>query len=219
MSRTNGKWVITISRRLETQTGDFNGVVVVTLGIENFLALYGQINIGHAGVIGLTTQSGVLLVRYPFKNNYIGAIVSDSPLFREYLKVQNSGIASSVSRFDKVERIFAFEKNKRYGLVTTVAVSKEEALAAWRKQAIQLAVLILIFTVALIVASYFLYSDLSRKTRDNKELKIIASEDALTGLFNRRTFDEKFCLKLPHVRITTRLFLFSLSMSIISKIQ
>ncbi|MEO3293147.1 diguanylate cyclase, partial [Enterobacter cloacae] len=191
VSRTNGKWVITISRRLETQTGDFNGVVVVTLGIENFLALYGQINIGHAGVIGLTTQSGVLLVRYPFKNNYIGAIVSDSPLFREYLKVQNSGIASSVSRFDKVERIFAFEKNKRYGLVTTVAVSKEEALAAWRKQAIQLAVLILIFTVALIVASYFLYSDLSRKTRDNKELKIIASEDALTGLFNRRTFDEK----------------------------
>lgn len=183
--------MITISRRLETQTGDFNGVVVVTLGIENFLALYGQINIGHAGVIGLTTQSGVLLVRYPFKNNYIGAIVSDSPLFREYLKVQNSGIASSVSRFDKVERIFAFEKNKRYGLVTTVAVSKEEALAAWRKQAIQLAVLILIFTVALIVASYFLYSDLSRKTRDNKELKIIASEDALTGLFNRRTFDEK----------------------------
>ncbi|STQ12594.1 diguanylate cyclase [Enterobacter cloacae] len=70
-------------------------------------------------------------------------------------------------------------------------MSKEEALAAWRKQAIQLAVLILIFTVALIVASYFLYSDLSRKTRDNKELKIIASEDALTGLFNRRTFDEK----------------------------
>lgn len=38
VSRTNGKWVITISRRLETQTGDFNGVVVVTLGIENFLA-------------------------------------------------------------------------------------------------------------------------------------------------------------------------------------
>ncbi|WP_410173239.1 sensor domain-containing diguanylate cyclase [Enterobacter cloacae] len=191
VSRTNGKWVITISRRLETHTGDFNGVVVVTLGIENFLALYGQIDIGHSGVIGLTTQSGVLLVRYPFKNNYIGAIVSDSPLFRKYLKVQNSGIASSVSRFDKVERIFAFEKNKRYGLVTTVAVSKEEALSPWRKQAVQLAVLILIFTVALIVASYFLYSDLSRKTRDNKELKIIASEDALTGLYNRRTFDEK----------------------------
>jgi hypothetical protein len=42
--------------------------VVVTLGIENFLALYGQINIGHLGVIGLTTQSGVLLVRHPFKN-------------------------------------------------------------------------------------------------------------------------------------------------------
>jgi hypothetical protein len=47
VSRTNGKWVITISRRLETHTGAFNGVVVVTLGIENFLALYGQINIGH----------------------------------------------------------------------------------------------------------------------------------------------------------------------------
>lgn len=191
VSRTNGKWVITISRRLETPTGAFNGVVVVTLGIENFLALYGQINIGHSGVIGLTTQSGVLLVRHPFKNNYIGAIVSDSPLFRTYLKVQNAGIASSVSRFDKIERIYAFEKNKRYGLVTTVAVSTQEALAPWRKQALQLSVLILVFTAILIAASCFLYSDLSRKTRDNRALKIIASEDALTGLFNRRIFDEK----------------------------
>lgn len=67
ISRTNGKWVITISRRLETHTGAFNGVVVVTLGIENFLTLYGQINIGHAGVIGLTTQTGVLLIRYPLR--------------------------------------------------------------------------------------------------------------------------------------------------------
>ena len=33
ISRTNGKWVITISRRLETHTGAFNGVVVVTLGL------------------------------------------------------------------------------------------------------------------------------------------------------------------------------------------
>lgn len=129
VSRTNGKWVITLSRRLETQSGAFNGVVVVTLGIENFLALYGQINIGHSGVIGLTTQSGVLLVRYPFKNTYIGTIVSDSPLFRKYLKVQNTGIASSISRFDKIERIYAYEKNRRYGLVTTVAVSIDEALA------------------------------------------------------------------------------------------
>lgn len=191
VSRTNGKWVITISRRLETHTGAFNGVVVVTLGIENFLALYGQINIGHLGVIGLTTQSGVLLVRHPFKNTYVGTIFSDSPLFRKYLKVQNTGIASSVSRFDKIERIYAYEKNRRYGLVTTVAVSIDEALAPWRKQAIQLALLIFVFTAILIVASYFLYSDLSRKTRDNKALKIIASEDALTGLYNRRIFDER----------------------------
>ena len=191
ISRTNGKWVITISRRLETHTGAFNGVVVVTLGIENFLTLYGQINIGHAGVIGLTTQTGVLLIRYPFKNTYIGTIFSDSPLFRKYLKVQNTGIASSVSRFDKIERIYAYEKNSRYGLVTTVAVSADEALSPWRKQAIQLALLIFVFTAILIVASYFLYSDLSRKTRDNKALKIIASEDALTGLYNRRIFDEK----------------------------
>ena len=30
-----------------------------------------------------------------------------------------------------------------------------------------------------------------KHTRDNKALKIIASEDALTGLYNRRIFDEK----------------------------
>jgi hypothetical protein len=41
---------------------------VVVLGIENFLHLFGKIDVGEQGSIGFATTSGQLLVRYPFVN-------------------------------------------------------------------------------------------------------------------------------------------------------
>lgn len=45
-SRSKQEWVITLSRRFNDPRGEFAGVVAVTLGIENFLRLFGKIDVG-----------------------------------------------------------------------------------------------------------------------------------------------------------------------------
>src|SRR5256885_13282976 len=57
------EWVITISRRYTDAEGQFAGAVVVALGVENFLRLFGKIDIGEKGAIALSTPGGQLLVR------------------------------------------------------------------------------------------------------------------------------------------------------------
>ncbi|CAI8848132.1 GGDEF domain-containing protein [Kosakonia quasisacchari] len=204
VSRTNGQWVITVSRRLEDKAGNFKGVAVLTLNIATFLQTYGKLDIGKQGAIALTSDSGILLIRYPFDEKYIGREISDSPLFTDYLKRKDSGIATSVSRFDKIARIYSFQKNKRYGLVTTVAVSMDEAMASWRRQSEVLAIVILFLIGCVSFSSYYLMRDVRNRARINKELsaakeslasanaelQVMAEEDALTGLANRRKFDE-----------------------------
>lgn len=204
VSRTNGQWVLTVSRRLEDKEGVFNGVAVLTLNIANFLQTYGKLDTGKEGTIALTSGTGTLLIRYPFDAKFIGRELSDSPLFTVYLKKSSAGIATSVSRFDKIERIYSFQKNKRYGLVTTVAVSMDEAMASWRRQAEILAIVILFLMGCVVFSSFFIIKEVRRRIRINKEiseakaslasenaeLQVIATEDALTGLANRRKFDE-----------------------------
>lgn len=210
ISRANGAWVLSVSRRIEDAKGVFQGVVVITLRVKNFLELYGRIDIGHSGVIALTSDSGVLLIRYPYNEKYIGQIISNSPLFTTYLKQNDSGTARATSRFDKVDRIYAFQKNLHYGLVTTVAVGLDEAMSSWRHQTEWLAFIVLMLTGGIVCSGYWLTLDFRKKvniSRDlskakeslifaNAQLMVMATEDALTGLANRRRFDDELLVEV-----------------------
>ncbi|SFE56916.1 diguanylate cyclase (GGDEF) domain-containing protein [Phytobacter palmae] len=206
ISRTTGKWVITISKRLEDENRMFRGVVVLTLNIENFLETYGKLDIGKNGSISLISDSGTLMIRFPFNEKFTGKIFSDSLLFTSYLKKSDSGTATVISRVDHIERIFAFQKNKRYGLVTTVAVSTDEALNSWRHHAEILGATIIFLIGCAFFSGGYVFKEISKRMQLNKELanakesllsanaqlKEMASVDSLTGLANRREFDHAF---------------------------
>ena len=129
-SRVNQEWVITISRRFNDDHGEFAGVVAMTLGVENFLQLFGKLDVGHDGAIGLAYTDGSMLVRYPFREQDMGRNFSKSPIFTKYLVDQPAGTASFTSSLDGVERLYAFRKSDKLPLVTTVALGKQDATSA-----------------------------------------------------------------------------------------
>ncbi len=203
-SRTNQEWVITISRRFNDAHGDFAGVVAVTLGVENFLHLFGQLDVGQDGAIGLSYTDGAILVRYPFREQDMGRNFSKSPIYAKYLVDQSVGTASFTSSLDGVERLYAFRKSDTLPLVTTVALGKREALAAWRFEA-QLSALVVCGLLALTGAiGWLLIRAMGRRIAAERELRETQQQlldsnqqlerqamlDALTGLANRRRFDE-----------------------------
>lgn len=203
-SRANQEWVITISRRFNDPQGAFAGVVAVTLGVENFLHLFGQLDVGHEGAIGLSYTDGSMLVRYPFREQDMGRNFSKSPIYAKYLVDQSVGTASFTSSLDGVERLYAFRKSDTLPLVTTVALGKREALAAWRFEAL-LSALVVCGLLALTGAiGWLLIRAMSRRIAAESELRVTqqqlldsnqqlerqAMHDALTGLANRRRFDQ-----------------------------
>ncbi len=203
-SRANQEWVITISRRFNDASGAFAGVVAVTLGVENFLRLFGQIDVGQEGAIGLSHTDGSLLVRYPFREQDMGRNFSKSPIYAQYLVDQSVGTASFTSSLDGVERLYAFRKNDRLPLVTTVAVGKHEVLAAWQLEALLSLVVVAGLLGLTGTIGWMLIRDIRRRTAveaelrvtqqqlldSNQQLERLALNDALTGLANRRCFDE-----------------------------
>lgn len=208
-SHANHEWVVTISRRFNDASGNFAGVVAVTLGVENFLRVFGKLDVGQEGAIGLSYADGTLLVRYPFREQDMGRNFSKSPIYAKYLVDQSVGTAAYTSSLDGVERLYAFRKSESLPLITTVALGKREALAAWRIEAALSAVVVAGLLGLTGLIGWFLILDIRRRTAaeealrvaqqqlldTNRQLALLAKKDALTGLANRRCFDETLALE------------------------
>ncbi|MHC5348614.1 sensor domain-containing diguanylate cyclase [Metapseudomonas furukawaii] len=208
-SRSTGDWVITVSRRFEDREGHFAGVIVVTLGIENFLRLFGKIDVGREGAISLVSTSGKLLARYPYREEDVGRDFSTSANFSRYYKGARFGSAVFTSGLDGVKRIYTFRTNDRYPLVTTVAVGHAEALLRWKLEALLALGVVLALQITLVGIGRRLILNIQRRInaeallvsaredllRANGQLEVLASRDPLTGLANRRSFDERLTLE------------------------
>ena len=72
ISRSSGKWVIPVSRRINKPDGSFDGVVLATIKIAFFKDFYESLQIGNAGAVALVLDNGVMLLRRPCDETTIG---------------------------------------------------------------------------------------------------------------------------------------------------
>lgn len=202
-SRLADGWIFTVSRRLNDTDGNFSGVVAITLSVEHFLQLFGSLDLGQQGTMSLSTSDGTLLVRQPFREQDVGLDWSNSPIF-QIVRAQQQATTTEVSSIDGIERLYAFRHNSNLPLITVVALGRDEALTAWRRDARLFATVVLILLLAVAIIGQRLLVDMHRRSRAerqllsareelldaNARLEILASQDALTGLANRRSFDQ-----------------------------
>ena len=66
-SRSDGDWVFSISRRIDTDDGRFAGVVVAVVSIDFIDAFYSSITVGEKGIVSLATTTCRVVDRNPFR--------------------------------------------------------------------------------------------------------------------------------------------------------
>lgn len=202
-SRSSGEWVMTVSRRIDHADGGFAGVALATIYLSHFLSLYDSIDMGGNGVINLISDDAKIVVRRPFNEAEIGANVASGPLFKQLLPTGRSGTATVKSVIDGVERVVGFRRVEGYPLIIFAALNKDEVLAAWRQEALHSVGIVALLLGFLGVLGYRLINLMKHQNRiqhqlldtqerlieANRGLELLALEDALTGLSNRRQFD------------------------------
>ncbi|GLX13265.1 sensor domain-containing diguanylate cyclase [Pseudomonas straminea] len=204
-SRMSGEWVISLSMRLSDASGEFHGVVMATLLVQHFVDFYQTIDLGSQGVIGMAKRDGTLLVRSKDSDQHAGLNMSSSPLLR---KVNEEGVTRGslvlTAMIDGVRRIYGFDTSDEYPILVAASLGEEEAMAAWRSRSLQNWSLAACVLVILFSMGWLIWRALGRQGRmearlqsmhrdlalANHALEIMAGEDALTGLANRRRLDE-----------------------------
>jgi diguanylate cyclase (GGDEF)-like protein len=205
-SRSSGAWVLPVSRRLDNPDGSFAGVALATVKIDFFRQFYESFDIGKDGTIFLAADNGAYVVRRPFAETDIGVDISAGPVFtlRKHLGLP-TGSAILVARIDHVERLYTYRHLRRYPLLIAVALSKREVLGHWRTSTIISAAGTLVLLAALLWLGARMIRQMLHTSRlqdelrhaktaleaNNEALKLLALSDGLTGLANRRHFDQR----------------------------
>jgi len=203
LSRLSNFWVIPVSRRLNDPFGKFAGVVVSTIKVDYVLQIFSNYNIGQQGVLALILDDGTTLTRLPYDETETGKNIASSPLFKT-IETNFSGHSEDFSFVDGVDRYLSFQHLKNNPISVIVARSKEEVLHHWRSVTIYQSAWILILSIFIAIlglrvirsvngrlrVEHRLHIARDELTEANRQLNHLARHDGLTGVANRRYFDE-----------------------------
>ena len=180
---------IGISRRLSNPDGSFAGVVTGSLRLAYFRDRFAGLSIGPRDAITIFRNDGAVLARTPYSSADVGADIGQELDFQQFL-IRREGVFVGVLAPDGVDRLYTFESVPGTPLVIDVAMAVDEVLEPWVRRAM----LIIPITLALfasVMAQIVLYRRETRLRREvESRLEKEAQTDGLTGIANRRTFDE-----------------------------
>ncbi len=151
----NGAWTAYLSRRIDSQSGQFLGVITAAINLAYFEDLYRSLDVGNGGAVSLWRSDGVLLARYPGIPNGIG---------RKFQIKSFSGIINSAHAvtytispsIDGTDRIVASIAAKQFPLVVNVTGTMDDVLQDWRQTATIIGFGCLFCMAAVVVVSWLL---------------------------------------------------------------
>lgn len=131
----DGVWVFPITRRLESASGEFAGIVGVRGRVDYFQEFYRDIRLDPGTTIALVHRSGSLLARYPAHDTELG---KQFPTFQQLLAARATAQEPlrTSDPIDGIDRFGAYQSVLNYPLAVIVTREARVALAPWRDQAV-----------------------------------------------------------------------------------
>ena len=182
-------FAVVLSRRITGYDGRFLGVVVGSLRYSYFHDLFGKLNFSSDDSVTIFRHDGVVMMRQPFDMNVIGKNLGANEGVRHIFNTP-SGSEKVRSGVDFIERLYVWQNSER-PLVVVVGKSLKSIYGTWWNQTLIIGGLIFVLSIFAIGTTVFLSREFSRRAAAEKRLSQLATTDALTGIDNRRRFDER----------------------------
>lgn len=188
--RAAQKWMITLGRRINHPDGSFAGDVHVAVAVDQFIEMFSKINLGARGNIGLWDKTS-LIARYTKMDAHGASVGSTSPsreLHRLLNTDQQATNYSTRSGVDGIARTFFFRKLNAYPLYLVVGLAKDDYMAEWRHNSLQIAALAGLFMLTSVFSSWLIYRGWKRREADHaSSLRLEAEYTAKLKASNQAT--------------------------------
>ena len=185
----DGALTIALSRRITRADGSFGGVLVGTWSIDYFRALLDGLCVGQRGTAAVIETNGSVITRLPYDPKVVGRNIQSAPVFIRAMAT-NEGAFADAASIDGIRRLYVYKRLPGLPIIVDVAPAESDIYAEWQRRATQLGIVIAVFSVILGAGSLLLSRELRRRQLAESKLQHLARTDALTGLSNRRTFDD-----------------------------
>jgi len=157
----DGVWALPLGRRLETQSGEFAGLVGARGLVAYFQDFYRDIRTDPGTKVTLMHSNGSLLARYPPVESSLGKKYRTVDATLAARAAGGGGPFRARSPVDGVERFAAVRVVPDYPLAVVVSRDVDAALAEWRGQALGTAMR----TLALAMLAALLLAIVTRQLR------------------------------------------------------
>ncbi|MCB8874117.1 sensor domain-containing diguanylate cyclase [Acidisoma silvae] len=187
---------VALIRRVQDQRSNQTVDVIAMLPMSWIQGVFSQIKLGNHGIIGLVDANHILLARKPLVAEKICAVVPVPPALEQE---PNGGIYRE-SRKSVIDGHFRLVTASRVGdlpLYVFVGLSKQDIFLGWNNRALVLLASVGVLAVIVVALMLAVIQQLRSKLLQdrqlhelNLQLQELARTDPLTGLLNRRGFDE-----------------------------
>lgn len=187
----SGDPTLAMSRRISTPDGAFNGVVVAGVRLAYLRTLLDLVRVGPHSSITLISLGGKILARSPplDADGNFGADLRDGGTLDRMLASGQPFVHEGL--LGGPTRLFVYRRLSGFPIILSVGLATGDIYAEWNRQAVIFGALTFAFCVALALLVRGLQRSLIRSTEMEDLLKRMSLTDVLTGLPNRRSFDEK----------------------------
>jgi diguanylate cyclase (GGDEF)-like protein/PAS domain S-box-containing protein len=134
----NRQWSWPLARRLNDVDGSFDGILLAGMRLDTLKAMFKRIRLERGDSIELRDSAMGLVARTVFQESD-PIETGDARTSVEGLETMSlnptEGTFVGGTYADPVDRTYSYRRSPKYGFVVVVGLSRETALAQWRKQA------------------------------------------------------------------------------------